>query len=139
MGYPVDVPPLYTLISSKIAQPNLMIFQGSPDPANLSGDASFNSLSSNTNLTIRGQGIRMILNQLTGNFGLESPTAGNLKWNVRGIMGSSFTLKDNTGLKLAHLRSSGCPGSGERKLETFVNCDNGFLDLVVLSGIAAKL
>jgi hypothetical protein len=139
IDYPVDVPPLYTLISSKTAQPNLMIFQGSPDSTNLIDDTSFHSLSSKTDLTIRGQGIRMTLNQLTGNFSLESPTAGNLKWNVGKIMGSSFTLKDNTALKLAHLRSSGFPASEERELEIFVNCDDRFLELVVVSGIAAKM
>jgi hypothetical protein len=116
-----------------------MIIQGSPDPANLIGDTSFHLLSSKTDLTIRGQGIRMTLNQLTGNFSLESPTAGNLKWTVGKIIGSSFTLNDDTGLKSAHLRSSGLPRSRERKLEIFVNCDNRFLDLAVLSGIATKM
>lgn len=64
--------------------------------------------------------------------------AGNLKWNAGEIIGSSFSLKDREGMKLALLRSGGFPGSGERKLEVFVTCEKGFLDLIVLSGFAAK-
>ncbi len=83
--------------------------------------------------------MRMTLNQLSGNFTLESPTTGRLKWKPGKIMESSLELRDNSALKIAHLRSGGFPGSRERKMDVFVPCDGPFLDLVVLSGIAAKM
>lgn len=82
--------------------------------------------------------MRMKMNELSGNFTIDSPSAGKLKWHATGLTGSSLELRDASGMKLAQLRSGGFPGSGERKLEVYVPCHQAFLELIVLSGFAAK-
>ena len=53
-------------------------------------------------------------------------------------MGGSLELRDGVGTKLAQLKSAGFPGAGERRLDIFVPHDALFLDMVVLSSLAAK-
>lgn len=81
--------------------------------------------------------MRLKESQLSGNFNLDAPI-GRFKWVVGKILGSSMELRDSSGTKLALLRSAGFPGSGERKLEIFIQCDNALVELMMLSGFAAK-
>lgn len=63
---------------------------------------------------------------------------GRLKWHVNKLTGSPLELRDGSGDMLAQFKSAGFPGSGEKKLEILVPCDDFFVELVVLSGTAAK-
>ncbi|KAH6674748.1 hypothetical protein B0J14DRAFT_588016 [Halenospora varia] len=139
IGYPADVPPLYTIISSSTSKPNIYFYLGTSSPSNKIGYATLHSLSSTTDLSLRNQAMKMKKNDFTGSFALKTPTAGKLKWSPGQIMGSSLALKDGNGVKIARLRSGGFPGSGEKKLEIFVPCREDFLEVVVLSGWAAKM
>jgi hypothetical protein len=138
-GYPADAPPLYSLVTSKTTKPNVLFFRGDPDPSSRIGDARFHSLSSTTDMSLRGQPVRMKMSQLSGNFTIECPPMGKLKWHVNQLTGSSLELRDSSGGRLAQLKSAGFPGSGQRKLEILVPCDDFFVDLVLLSGMAAKI
>lgn len=95
------------------------------------------TFSSTIDLNHRGQTATLKENSLSGNFTLASPL-GKFKWTVNPITGTGLELKDGTGMKLASLKSAGFPGSGERKLELFVSCDDMFLELIVLSAMTAK-
>lgn len=136
LGYPADVPPLYTIVTSH-SKPHVSVFQGYPDPRYKIGDATMHTFSSMTDVSLRGQRMRLKESQLSGNFNLDAPI-GRFKWVVGKILGSSMELRDSSGTKLASLRSAGFPGSGERKLEIFIQCDNTLVELMVLSGFAAK-
>ncbi|OQE36116.1 hypothetical protein PENCOP_c012G00050 [Penicillium coprophilum] len=77
----------------------------------------------------------MRLNQLSGNFTLESPVTGQLKWKLDMLTGRNMELQDATGNKLAKLR----PGkSGEKVLEILVPHDSRFFELVLFSGWTAR-
>jgi hypothetical protein len=81
----------------------------------------------------------MKMSQLSGNFSLHCPPMGYLKWKVNPITGSGLELVDSSGTKLAKFKSAGFPGlGGEKRLEILVPCDGWFLELALLSGIAAK-
>ncbi|PVH74868.1 hypothetical protein DL98DRAFT_575422 [Cadophora sp. DSE1049] len=136
LGYPADVPPIFTIITST-PKPNVSVFRGPADPVNKIGDAIMHTFSSTIDLNHRGQTATLKENSLSGNFTLVSPV-GKFKWTVNQITGTGLELKDGAGMKLASLRSAGFPGSGERKLELFVPCDDMFLELIVLSAITAK-
>ncbi|KAK0104371.1 hypothetical protein ONS95_004667 [Cadophora gregata] len=136
LGYPADVPPIFTIVTSK-SKPNVSVFRGHPIPENRIGDAIMHTFSSTINLNHRGQTATLREGSLSGNFTLVSP-AGKFKWTVNQITGSGWELKDAAVMKLASMRSAGFPGSGERKLELFVPCDDLFLELIVLSAITAK-
>jgi hypothetical protein len=82
--------------------------------------------------------MRLKMSQSSGNFSLEGPQMGKLKWKVNQPAGSSLQLRDSAGRKLAQLKSAGFPGSSEKKLEIVVQCDDRFVEVIVLSGIAAK-
>ncbi|KAH7348315.1 hypothetical protein BKA65DRAFT_500355 [Rhexocercosporidium sp. MPI-PUGE-AT-0058] len=136
IGYPADVPPLFTIVTSQ-SKPNVSIFRGHPDPANKLGDATMHTFSSSIDLSHRGHMGKLKTNSLSGNFTLQSP-AGKYKWVPGQITGSSLELRDGSGTKIATLKSAGFPGSGERKLDLFIPCDDMFVELIVLSGMAAK-
>lgn len=61
---------------------------------------------------------------------------GEMKWKVDKLTGSTLELKDSSGNKVAKLKSGG--GHGEKKLDILIPCDAFFVELVMLSGIAAK-
>ncbi len=89
-------------------------------------------------MSLRGQPMRMKMSQLSGNFTLECPSIGRLKWHVNKLTGSPLELRDDSGITLAQFKSAGFPGSGEKKLEILVACDDFFVDLVLLSVMIAK-
>jgi hypothetical protein len=100
------------------------------------GTAAFHSFSSKTDLTVRGMPTLLKVSQLSGDFKLEYPPFGKLKWKVSKLMGSGLELCDGAGHRLARLRRDGL--FGERKLEVLVHCDERFVEMVVLSGMAAR-
>lgn len=73
---------------------------------------------------------------LSSNQSFTYPPVGKMKWKSN-FMGTALELFD-TGAdrKLARYKLK-FSGSGGKRLELFVPCDDLFLDLVVLSGVAA--
>lgn len=123
-------------ITSKDSAPNVVLFRGwGEGPWDIIGDARLQSLSSKICLAFYGQPIKMRLNELSGNFTLESPATGQLKWKLDMLTGRNMELQDATGKKLAKLR----PGkSGEKVFEILVSHDSRFFELVLLSGWTAR-
>ncbi|CAP85503.1 Pc20g01740 [Penicillium rubens Wisconsin 54-1255] len=134
-GYPIEAPPMYSIIS-KDSPPNVVLLRGwGEGPWVIVGDARLPTLSSKIHLTFYGQPIIMRLNQLSGNYALESPAVGQLKWRPDMFTGRDMQLQDATGRKLAKLR----PGkSGEKLLEILVSHDSSFSEIVLLSGWTAR-
>jgi hypothetical protein len=116
---------------------NVILFRGDPDPKSTVGDAHFHSHSSTTDLMLHGQPMRMKMNQITGTFTIRHPIMGDLKWKAHDLTGSSLELRDGGGRKLARLKSGGLRKSG-KKFEILVPCQDSFVELVLLSGMAAK-
>lgn len=137
-GYPADAPPLFSVRTSKTSKPNVVLYRGVAGPASSIGNARFHALSSTTDLSLRGQKIDMKMIQMSGNFSLECPRMGKLKWKLDQLTGSALELCGDSGRRLAQLKSAGFPGAAKKKLEIFVPCDDFFLDLVVLSAVVAK-
>lgn len=127
------------------------------------GTAKFHCLSSTIDISLPHQHphpIEMKQNSLSGsgNYSFIYPRAGGkLKWKVSqtSLSGSSLSLVDsNTNQKLAQIKSNRGDSSGgdggkstfmgkinkmsEKRLEIYVPCDDFFVDLVVLSGLAVK-
>ena len=116
-----------------------MLFKGLPDPSVALGDASFHCFTSTSDLRIRGQSIRLKMSELTGDFSMTCPPMGKLKWKVNKLTGSPRVLCGSFGDRLAEIKSTGKFGIGEHKLlEILVPCDEFFVELVVLSAMAAK-
>ncbi|KAJ5373709.1 hypothetical protein N7517_005715 [Penicillium concentricum] len=134
-GYPTEAPPMYSITSNDSA-PSVVVFRGwGEGPWDIIGNARLPSLSSKIHMGFYGQPINMRLNQLSGNFTLESPATGQLKWKLDMLTGRNMELQDVIGKKLAKLR----PGkSGEKVLEILVSHDSRFFELVLLSGWTAR-
>ncbi|KAL6250849.1 hypothetical protein RBB50_003152 [Rhinocladiella similis] len=149
-GYPVDAPPLYTAI---ISSDKVSLYRGYINPGNLVGTTSTSSLSHSATLSLYGQQMPMKMSQMSGNFTLQWPppsssstgTGTTLKWKPDQMTGSSLELFDGSGSgsgrKLAKLKSSKSmmSSSSERGFEINVPCDELFLNMVLLSGLAAKV
>ncbi|KAF2802324.1 uncharacterized protein BDZ99DRAFT_349450, partial [Mytilinidion resinicola] len=139
-GDPISAPLLYSIVTLEGTKRNLLVYRGipHPHPSSMIGNANFHSLTSTTDLNLRGEPIRMKMSQLSGDFNLEHYPFGKLKWKVSKMTGSGFELCTGSGSKLARLKSAGIPGLGEKRLEVLVACDERFVELVVLSAMAAK-
>ena len=78
----------------------------------------------------------MRLSENSGSFALESPTMGNLKWKLDMTL-RNLELRDASGTKLAKFHSG--KASGEKILDILVPHDSRFLELVLLSGLTARM
>jgi hypothetical protein len=125
---------LFTVTNSKEAKPNVVIYRGDPLPGNIIGTAALSSMSSTSELSLRGRPMKMKASQLSGNYTVECPPMGRLKWKVDQLTAKSMELVDESGWTLAKLRPTG----KEKVLEILVPCDDFFVELVLLSGMAAK-
>lgn len=137
-GYPVESQPMYSITICKERVPNVVMFRGwGGGPCDIIGDARLpKSLSSKSHLILHGQSIDMRLSQTSGQFNLESPTMGRLKWKADVLCGRNMKLHDATGRRLAQLRSS--KPLGENDLEILVSHDDKFFELVLLSSLTAR-
>jgi hypothetical protein len=132
-----NLSPLFSTVKSVNTKPDIIMFQGFPRSGNKIATATFSSLTTTTTLSIRGYVMHMKMSQLSGNFTLEYPTIGTLKWKLNHLRGSTLELFDTLGHKLARIKSAH-PGSEDKKLEIITPCDPAFLELIILSAIVAK-
>jgi hypothetical protein len=130
--------PLYSVIISEKAKPNVLIYRGDPDARNITGRANFHSMSSTADLALGGHQMSLKMSQTSGNFSLGGAPFGKLKWKVNQLTGGSLELYDSSGVKLALMKSTGLLGMGVKKIEILVPCNDLFVDLIVLSGMSAK-
>ena len=136
-GYPIEAPPLYSVVICKEKAPNVVVLRGwGAGPWDMIGDARLPSLSSKSHLTLHGQSMDLRLSQMSGNFSLHTPSMGRLKWKADVLSGKNLELHDASGRKVATAKSSRI--SGEMELGILVPHDSRFLELVLLSGMTAK-
>ena len=138
-GYPKDAPPVLSVQSTNESKINLLLFKGLPGTSLALGDTSSHHFTSTTDLRVRGQSIRLKKSELTGDFSMTCPPLGKLKWKVSKLTGSPMVLCGTVGDRLAEIKSTGkFRFRGDKLLEISVPCDEFFVELVVLSAIAAK-
>lgn len=135
-----DTTPLYTLTTSKTTKLNFQLCRVVATSTGLQqtvvGSASFYGLSSSVELNLHGQCIKMKPGTLSGNQKFTYPPTGEMKWKSS-FVGSTYELFDSSAdRKLARYKLK-FSGSGGKRLELLVPCDDYFLDLIVLSGVAA--
>ncbi len=125
--------PLFSFTKSKELKPKLLVHRigvgNGTVPQTIVGDAIYNSLKSCVHLTLHGQPMKMKLRDSMSGYEFES-SMGKFKWNSDSIAGNAIALSDGSGMKLARFRV------GER-LDILVPCEDLFLDLVVVSALAA--
>lgn len=132
-----NMSPLFSTVRSLNTKPDIVMFQGFPRSGNKIASATFSSLTTTTTLSIRGYVIHMKMSQLSGNFILEYPGIGTLKWKLNHLRGSTLELFDTSGSKLARIKSAH-PGSEDTKLEIHTFCDPIFLELIIISATVAR-
>ncbi|KAF9895141.1 hypothetical protein FE257_000043 [Aspergillus nanangensis] len=138
VGQPDSAPPAFSIETHSMSKPNVIAFRGPPHSSAPIGDARFHSFSSSVDVTVRGQPVHMKMSQLSGSFSIESPRGQKMKWHLSQSTGSSWTLRDASGANLAQLKSHGIPGlGGEKRLDILVPCDEGLVELIVVTGLAA--
>ena len=141
-GHHRDTTPLYTITTSKTINPNIRISRvvaiSTDLQKNVIGGASLHSLSSTIDLYLHGQSIKMKPSSLSGSYNFIYPPTGKMKWKYN-LMGTALELFDSRAdQKLARYKLK-FSGNGGKRLEVLVPCDNFFLDLIVLSGMAAAV
>ncbi|KAL5358603.1 hypothetical protein BJX96DRAFT_173595 [Aspergillus floccosus] len=137
-GYPETSPPAFSVTVSKTTKPNVVIYRGAAHASPPIGDARFHTFSSTTDVTLRGEPVRMKQSQLSGSFAVETGRWGSFKWHLNQMTGSSLELKDSAGRVMAVLKSR-AGGFGERKLEILVPCEERFVELIVVTGMVGMV
>lgn len=136
-GYPIEAPPVFSIVASKDGDPNVVVFAGyGGGPQDVIGTAKLPStFSSKFQIMLRGQYIEMRKSQMSeGHYSIESHM-GKLKWKVDGLTGKKLELRDASSNKIATMKSG--KASGEKILEIRPG-DNFYVELVVLSAIAVR-
>lgn len=125
--------PLFTFTKSKKSKPNLFVHRIGAGiaavPQTLVGDATYHTLESSVSLTLHGQLTKMKLRDSMDGYKFEH-AVGKFKWKSDSIAANAMALSDGGGMTLARFQV------GER-LDILVPCEDLFLDLVVVSGLAA--
>ena len=138
-GHHGGATPLYASRTSKFSKPHIQISRVVAANTGLQqtaiGNATFHSLSSAIDLSLHGQYIKMKPGNLSSSINFTYPPTGKMKWKSN-FMGTALELFDSAGQKLARLKLK-FSGSGGKRLELLVPCADFFLDLIVLSGMAA--
>ncbi len=129
--------PLFNYQKSKKTKPNLLLSRtgtrrGPIVPATPVANGTFGgTLSTSVTINAHGETIKIKTNEfaLTDSYEFQN-AMGKFKWKGDSIAKNTMALTDGSGMTLARLTP------GER-LEVLVPCDDRFLDLVVISGLAA--
>ncbi|KAJ6439932.1 Amino-acid permease BAT1 [Purpureocillium lavendulum] len=136
-GYPPTAPPLYTFTGTPHAKPNIVLYYREASQPNMIGDGTLSSVSSTTQLRVRGMPFTLRMSKMSGDFTLESPITGKMKLKPNPMTGTGLGLYDGTGNKVAKIKPGG--GSGEKQLELYVSCDGMFVEVVLLSFLTARM
>ncbi|OAQ66699.1 hypothetical protein VFPPC_14366 [Pochonia chlamydosporia 170] len=134
-GAASHAPPLYSFTGSTSTKPNVVLYYGNPSHPNIIGQGYFSSSGSKCELHLRGMPITLRQSQMSGNYTLESPVTGRMKWKLSEMSGTSLYLHDAAGNVVAKLKSA----HGDKVLEFYVPCDDIFAEAVVFSAATAKV
>lgn len=118
-----------------MSKPHIVMFH--PDTRTELGNATFSTMGSSAQLSLRGQPMKMKQSTLGDKFTFES-ARGTLRWKVNGVTGSMSKLVDGQGGTLAKCKSGGIPGMGKKSVEIYVPCDQQLFELILLSFMAAR-
>ncbi|KAM0264949.1 hypothetical protein ACHAQJ_000465 [Trichoderma viride] len=138
-GHSKESPPLYSAQLHQYTKPSLRFFQGPPGGSPQIGEGTFHQLSRNTDLALRGQSFKLDMSQASYDFTLKGSPMGELKWKKSKLTGGSLELVDSSGRTLAKVKSLGVTNITEKRLEIYIQCDDFFSDLIILSCITARL
>jgi hypothetical protein len=137
-GLPTNTTPLYVARMNKNAKPQVVLFKGHDiSLSNPISSANIHNMSWNTDLFVDGQPINMVYSQLSGNMTVHHPTLGDWRWKENKLTGSSWDLTDAQGAQLARIKIGGLTLK-EKELELMIPCDEGVLDLVVMTAMVVK-
>jgi hypothetical protein len=135
---PIDQPQdglaVYTIQTSK---KTIILYRGEPNPQQVVGECKVAFMGLSMNLSLRGSQF-FIRNSTTGTkFIVESPSYGQLAWRGESLLGSGLSLYKASGEKVATIKSGGILNYHEEQLLLFVPCDVYYVEMVLLTAIAA--
>jgi hypothetical protein len=135
---PIDQPQdglaVYTIQRSK---KTIILYHGELNPQKVVGECKTAFMGLSMNLSLRGSQF-FIRNSTTGTkFIVESPSYGRLVWKGDSLLGSGLSLYKASGKKVATIKSGGILNYREKQLLVFVPCDVYYIEMVLLTAIAA--
>ncbi|WZH50280.1 hypothetical protein QYS62_011524 [Fusarium acuminatum] len=135
---PIDQPndglAVYTIQTSK---KTIILYRGELNPQHVVGECKAAFMGLSMNLSLRGSQFS-IRNSTTGTrFVVESPSYGRLVWKGDSLLGSGLSLYKVSGEKVATIKSSGILNYREKQLLVFVPCDGYYVEMVLLTAVAA--
>lgn len=92
-------------------------------------------MASTNKLHLRGMPMMLRQSQLSENFTVDCNMTGPMKWKKSELSGSSLSLYDGSGTKIAKLAS----GIGNKTLEIYINCNDAFAEIVLFTAVTAKI
>ena len=101
------------------------------------GEAHFSFHGTGIEISLRGQLTYMRRSRIGRSVTVEGPM-GTFNWKGVPIRGIVSDLVDATGMTVARYKWSGVPGFSERSIELWMPCGPPFIELVLLSLVAAR-
>ncbi|KAL7951848.1 hypothetical protein V8C42DRAFT_305418 [Trichoderma barbatum] len=138
-GAPQNTPPLYTIAPHATTPGMFTFYRGPPDPTGQAGPIGHFTCGSkpSAELNMRGCAMKLKMSQLSGDVSITGTPMGKLKWKVNQLTGSSFTLCDSNGKKLAKTKREKA-GLGDQKIEMLVPYDEMVVEIAVVTAYQTK-
>ncbi|KAI9158871.1 hypothetical protein HJFPF1_06871 [Paramyrothecium foliicola] len=127
-------PPVYTVRDDGSTK---TLYVGGPHQPNFVGDMSESTMGMTQRLSLRGHQLTVRTSKSDTKYIVESQQYGRLEWKPNSL-GLGLYLHDQNGNKVAAYKSNGLKNLGEKQVLVFVPCDGYYLEMIVLTAIAAK-
>ncbi|KAF4442632.1 hypothetical protein F53441_11673 [Fusarium austroafricanum] len=135
-GASKQAPPLYA-IYKRPSSCSLILHRGPPAPETQIGMAKMHVSSSKIDLSLFNQQMLIKNNSMSGSWSFQTHI-GKFKWKPNELTGTGFYLHDPNGTKVAKYGSAGMARFGEKTMSIYVQGDEWFMTMVLLSAVAAK-
>lgn len=130
--HPAEVPPVCFFQQSTWSSPDLVFTRSNNGvPGMIIGESTLKPLSGKAKMIVHGQPVQMKQSTWSGSCDFDSAPLGSFRWKS-----SSWELQDKAGTSLARLKSEHL---GRWKIDILIPCDERFIDLVLLTGLSAKM
>jgi hypothetical protein len=134
INQPQNTAAIYTIQTTK---KTLILYRGSPTSQHKIGECETAFMGLSMDVTLHDSQFSIRNSATATKFIVQSPSYGRLEWKGDSLLGSGLSLYNISGEKVATIKSGGIMNRSERQLLVFVHCDVCFLEMVLLTAVAA--
>ncbi|KAH7235476.1 hypothetical protein BKA59DRAFT_484808 [Fusarium tricinctum] len=134
INQPQNAMAVYTIQTTK---KTIILYRGEPNPQHKVGECKTAFMGLSMDVTLYDSRFSIRNSTTATKFIVQSPNYGRLEWKGDSLLGSGLSLYNASDEKVATIKSGGIMNHSEKQLLVFVHCDEYFLEMVLLTAVAA--